>query len=227
MRMALLILACAHGARAGTTLLYDNTTTDTGDTILYSVGPYTALGDQLSLISQGLATQAKVQMYNNGNAGTFDAELDFFQLGGPVGSQLGSFDLTGLASVGSDVINLTFNLGSSFNVPQDMIFMVSVSNQSPGMDLGLDMFEPPAVGSSDNTYMIAESGGVYSQLPTSNENVYFQLSATAIAAAPEPSSLALLLTCLPAMWFGWLTNRRRSRRHETPSAAVSVARAPL
>ena len=38
---------------------------------------------------------------------------------------------------------------------------------------------------------------------------------------------ALLLTCLPAMWFGWLTNRRRSRRHETPSAAVSVARAPL
>jgi len=83
--------------------------------------------------------------------------------------------------------------------------------------LGLDMFEPPTVGSSDNTYMIAESGGIYSQLPTSNENVYFQLSATASAAAPEPCSLALLLTCLPAMWFGWLTTRRRNRRHETPA----------
>jgi hypothetical protein len=217
MQMARLILACAYGARADTTLLYDNTTTDTGDTTLYSVGPYTALGDQLNLVSQGLATQAQVQMYNNGNAGTFDAELDFFQVGGPVGSELGSFDLTGIVSMGSDVINLTFDLGSMLNVPQDIIFTVSVSNLSPGMDLGLDMFEPPTVGSSDNTFMIAESGGVYSQLATNNENVYFQLSGTGSAAAPEPGSLALLLTCLPAVWFGWLTTRRGSRRDETPA----------
>lgn len=220
MQIALFILACASGARADTTVLYSNKATDTGDTVLYSVGPYTALGDQIQLFSPGLATQAQVQMYNNGNAGNFDAELNFFQVGAPVGSELGSFDLTGIASVGSDVINLTFDLGTILNVPQDIIFTVSVSNLSPGMDLGLDMFEPPTVGSSDNTFMIAGSGGLYSQLPSNDENVYFQLSGTGSAAAPEPASLALLITCVPAMWFGWFVTRRRSR-----PAAVTARRA--
>jgi hypothetical protein len=209
----LLILgrACTT-AWAGTTLLYDNTTTDTMDTVLYSIGPYTELGDQIHLVSPGLASQAEVQMFNDGSAGTFDAELDFFQVGNPVGSEIGSFALTGIASAGSDVIDVNFDLGAILNVPQDIIFTVSVSNLSSGVDLGLDMFEPPTVGSSDNTFMIAESGGVYSQLPVNNENVYFQLSGTASTSAPEPSGLALLLICVPAMWFcRWLTGRRRAR----------------
>jgi hypothetical protein len=207
----LLVLGCAYTARAETTVLYDNTTTDTGDTVLYSTGPYTALGDQIHLLSPGLAGQAEVQMFNNGNAGTFDAELDFFQVGGPVGSQLGSSTLTGIASVGADVIDMTFDLSTMLNVPQDIIFTVSISNPTPGMDLGVDMFDPPAVGSSDNTFMIAGSGGTYSQLPVSGENVYFQLSGTASVSAPEPSCLALLGTCVPGMWFWrWLTARRRN-----------------
>ncbi len=215
---ALLILSCVYTARADTTIFYDNTTTDTMDTVFYSIGPYTALGDQLNLVSSGLASQAQVQMFNNGSAGTFDAELDFFQVGDPVGSELGSFHLTGIVSAGLDVINMTFDLGAILDVPQDIIFTVSISNPSPDMDLGLDMFDPPTVGTSDNTFMIAESGGVYSQLPVNNENVYFRLSGPGSAAAPEPCSLALLIICLPAMWFhGWLTTRRRNHRHETPS----------
>jgi hypothetical protein len=210
----LLILGCAYTVRAET-VLYDNTTTDTMDTVLYSIGSYTALGDQLHLISPGLATQAEVQMFNIGNAGTFDAELDFFQVGDPVGSQLGAFHLTGIASTGSDVIDMNFDLGAMLNVPQDIVFTVSISNPTAGMDLGLDMFDPPTAGSSDNTFMIAESGGTYSQLPVSGENVYFQLSGTA-SAAPEPSGLAMLAACVPAMWFcQWLASRRRNRPHET------------
>ncbi len=191
---ALLMLGCAPVARA--TVLYDNTTTDTFDTVFYFSGPYTALGDQIQLISAGTATQAEVEMFNNGDAGTFDAELDFYNVGSPVGSLLGSFDLTDIASVGSDVIDLTFDLGAGLSVPQDLIFTVSVSNTSPNMDLGVDMFEPPTVGSSDNTFMIAESGGVFSQLGTNSENVYFQLSGTANVSTPEASSLTLLGTGL-------------------------------
>lgn len=210
---ALLILGWAFTARAEMTVLYDNTTTDTGDTVLYSTGPYTALGDQIHLLSPGLASQAEVQMFNNGSAGTFNAELDLFQVGGPVGSQIGSSSLTGIVSTGSDVIDMTFDLSTMLSVPQDMIFTVSIGNPTPGMDLGVDMFEPPTVGSSDNTFMIVESGGTYSQLSVNSENVYFQLSGTASISAPEPSSLTLLATCLPAMWFcQWLTARRRDRR---------------
>jgi hypothetical protein len=174
------------------TLLYDNTTTPTFDTVFYFSGPYTALGDQVELISPGTASQAEVELFNGGDAGTFDAELDFFDVGSPVGAPLGSFDLTDISSVGSDVIDLTIDLGAGLPVPEDLIFTVSVSNMSPNMDLGVDMFEPPTVGSSDNSFMIAESGGVYSQLVTNSENVYFQLSGTASVSTPEASSLTLL-----------------------------------
>jgi hypothetical protein len=208
---ALLMLGCASGAHA--TILYDNTTTDTFDTILYSLGPpYTALGDQIHLISAGTADQAKVELFNNGDAGTFDAELDFYNVGSPVGSLLGSFDLTDISSIGSDVIDLTFDLGAGLTVPQDLIFTVTVSNMSSDtMDLGVDMFEPPTVGSSDNSFMIAESGGVFSQLGTNSENVYFQLSGTGGASTPEASSLTLLGTGLLVIGMGALRSRTRRR----------------
>jgi hypothetical protein len=211
---ALLMLGCASGARA--TVLYDNTTTDTLDTFLYSLAqpPYTALGDQIHLISAGTANQAQVEMFNNGDAGTFDATLDFFNVGSPVGSSLGSFDVTNISSVGQDVIDITFNLSGGLSVPQDLIFTVSVSNTSPNMDLGVDMFEPPTVGSSDNSFMIAQSGGVYSQLGTPSENVYFQLSGTTGTSTPEASSFTMLGTSLMTMGIGgW--ERRRHRRART------------
>jgi hypothetical protein len=198
---ALLMLGCVPGAWA--TILYDNTTTNTLDTVFYFSGPYTALGDQIQLISAGTATQAEVELFNNGDAGTFDVELDFYNVGSPVGALLGSFDLTDISSVGSDVIDLTFDLGAGLTVPEDLIFTVSVSNMSSDtMDLGVDMFEPPTVGSSDNTFMIAQSGGVFSQLGTNSENVYFQLSGTAIVSTPEASSLTLLGTGLLVLGIG-------------------------
>jgi len=202
-----LLMFCAPGARADT-LLYDNTTTDTLDTVLYSTGPYVALGDQIHLISAGTANQANVQMFNNGAAGSFDAELDFFNVGSPVGSSLGSFNLTGIPSVGSDVIDLTFGLGG-LTVPQDLVFTVSVNNMSPNMDLGVNMFEPPTVGTSDNSFMIAATAGpALSELGTNSENVYFQLSGTSgVSEAPEVSSLTLLGTGLLVMGL----SARRSR----------------
>jgi hypothetical protein len=80
---------------------------------------------------------------------------------------------------------------------------------SPNMDLGVDMFEPPTVGSSDNSFMIAESGGVYSQLDTNSENVYFQLSGTPGVSTPEASSLTLLGTGLLIMGIAaWVKSGR-------------------
>lgn len=199
MKIAVLIalLMPAIGSRAAADmLLYDNTTTDTGDTVFYSVGPYTALGDDIQLASAGTAAMAEVELFNNGDAGTFDARLNFFNVGSPVGTPLGSFGVTDIPSAGSDVINITFTLGAGLSVPQDLIFTVTVSNVSPNMDLGVDMFQPPTVGSSDPSFMIVESNDVYNHLGTNDENVYFQLAGTAGTAAPEASSLTLLGTGL-------------------------------
>jgi hypothetical protein len=206
--IALLMLTTASGAWAS--LLYDNTSTDTGYTVLYSIGPYTALGDQIQLDSAGVATQAEVELFNNGSAGTFDAELNFFDVGSPVGSFIGSSDLTDISSVGGDVLDLSFDLGGGLAVPQDLIFTVTVSNASAGLDLGVDMFEPPTVGSSDNSFMIVESDGIYYTFDTNSENVYFQLSGTESVAAPEASSCALLGNALLVIGIGAWMRRRRS-----------------
>lgn len=190
--LALLTLAFTPSIRA-TVLLYDNTTVDSGDTVLYSTGPFVALGDQIHLVSAGTATQAKVELFNIGDAGTFDAELDFFDVGSPIGFSIGSFQLMGNSSLGMDVIDLTFDLGAGIPLPQDVVFTVSVSNQSTvTMDLGVDMFLGPTfAGASDETFMIAETGGsMFSQIATNNENVYFQLSG--VAGVPETSSVVLL-----------------------------------
>lgn len=205
--IALLMLTTAPGAWAS--LLYDNTTTDTGETVLYSIGPYTALGDQIQLDSAGVATQAEVELFNNGGAGTFDAQLNFFDVASPVGSFLGSSDLTDISSVGGDALDLTFDLGGGLTVPQDLIFTVTVSNASADLDLGVDMFEPPTVGSSDNSFMIVESDGIFYTLDTNSENVYFQLSGTESVAAPEASSPALLGNALLVIGIGARMRRRR------------------
>jgi hypothetical protein len=207
--IALLTLGCGFAARGD--LLYDNTTTDTGDTVFYSIGPYTALGDEITLASAGTAGLAQVELYNNGDAGTFDAQLNVFNVGSPVGSSLGSYDADGVNSVGSDVIDISFSLGAGLSVPQDLIFTVTVSNESPNMDLGVDMFEPPTVGSSDPSFMIAQSNGVYTEIGTNDEDVYFQLDSTSEAVAPEASSLTLLLAGLLLMGLRGMRRTRAAR----------------
>lgn len=208
--LSFVLLTLGLGSRLlASTLLYDNTTTDTGDTLLYSVGNYVALGDQIQLVSAGTATQAEVQLFNNGTGGTFDAELDLFNVGAPVGSFLGSSQLTGISSTGMDVLNLTFDFGAGIAVPQDLIWTVSISNTSPGMDLGVDFYEPPTTGFSDNTFMIAAtSGPSYFQLGTNMENVFFQLSGA--TSTPEGSSFTLLGSALLVVGIGW---RLRSRSY--------------
>ena len=200
--VVLLALSSASGAFAG--LLYDNTTVDQSHTLIYSTGPYTGIGDQIHLVAAGNAVSALLQMYNNGGAGTFDAELRFYQVGAPVGAQVGgTFTRFNVASAGGDVIDLQFALGG-LAMPQDVIFVATVINATDGMDLGLNLFEPPALGSSDNTFLIVADNTGFSQAASANENVYFQLSDSAV---PEPATFSLFGAGLAA---AGLWRRRRA-----------------
>lgn len=181
----------ANAAAMASNIVYSNTTTDMQDTVFYSAGTYSELGDQIHLDgTDRLASSAVVQFYNNGAAGTFDATLRLYQVGSPVGAQIGNdFVVSGIAAGGTAVFNVTF-LALDVTVPNDLIFTFSVSNASANMDIGVDMFEPPTVGSSDNQFMIAKRGS-FSQFATLSENVFFELDATTLAA-PEPDSIAML-----------------------------------
>jgi hypothetical protein len=185
----------AFGAAA---LLYDNTAVDTFNTLFYSVGPYDGIGDQVQLAAPGHAAAARLQLFNLGAAGNFDVELRLYEAGVPVGPQLGSFSQAGVASAGLDIIDVVFDLGG-LALPQDVVFVAAVQ-AGGGMDLGLNLFQPPTVGLSDSTFLIVDTGTIAPAV-SSNENVYFQ-----ITAVPEPSTLSLLVM---GVAIGGVLRRRR------------------
>lgn len=205
---ALLSLA---GAQAFGSIVYQNTTTDTLDTLPYGANIFTQIGDQIHLGgTDRLATRATVQFYNGiFGGGTFDATLRLFNVGpnagNPVGSQIGpSILLTGITAASLNSFNVVFNL-LPVVLPNDLVFTISVSNQSAGVDIvGLNMFEPPGIGSSDNSFSIANDGTNFIQVPTPMpENVFLQLEAT-----PEPATIGLTGSFL----LGLALFRRRASR---------------
>jgi hypothetical protein len=210
LRLTLLLATLLFGTSAFGAIVYNNITTDTGDTLIYTANGFTQIGDQIALAgTQRLATLAEVQFFNDGtNSGTFDATLRLFNVGSPVGSQIGpNFVMTGIAVGAGSTVNVDFTLPSLL-VPSSLIFTAAVANASSGVDiLGLDMFEPPTIGSSDNTFAIANNGGSFIKTSTPNENVYFQLQAIngTVTTTPEPATFALLSISL----LGLLTLSRR------------------
>jgi hypothetical protein len=195
--LIVLAVACAIPI-FGSTAVFLNTTTDTADTLIYSNLFVTQFGDQIHLAgTERVATFALVQLYNQGDAGTADVTLRLFNVGAPVGGQIGpDFVQTGVAVSG--VTNVGFNL-PNLAVPDDLIFTVSFANQLGGVNIvGLDMFEPPTVGSSDNTFGIGFDGTNFYTYPTNgfdsslNENVFFELDAN----SPEPGTLGLVAAAL-------------------------------
>jgi len=197
-------------AHAG--VVYSNISTDTLQTLAYAANGFTEIGDQITLGgTERYATLATVQFYNNGSAGLFNATLGLFNIGSPVGSQIGSdFVTTSISAPAGDVFNVSFSLGSIL-VPDNLIFAVSVSNQDAGLDLiGLNLFEPPTIGSSDNSFAIAHNGSTFVQASTNNANVFFELQADTAPpppGTPEPATIGFAGTALAALVYA----RRRFR----------------
>lgn len=182
--------------------VYDNATTDIGDTALYSTGPYTAIGDQIHLGgTQRVGTTASTQFYNAGTSGgSFAATLNLYAVGSspasPVGSLLGSFITVGNSINAGDVLNVDWALGGLI-LPDDLVFTVTIGAIRGNVDLGLTVFDPPTVGSSSNQYFIVGSGGVFSQGSQLNghDNIFFRLDAT----VPEPATTGMVALSLLTM----------------------------
>ena len=201
-----LVLAGASVAQAS--VVYNNTTTDTLQTFVYTAAGISELGDTITLGGTARTlTDATVQFFNlSDGGGTFDASLRFWNTGAPVGSQIGSTYTVNSQSIsGLGTTNVTFS-GLNLLVPNTLIFTVSVANFG-FTDLGLNSFEPPSVGSSNNAQIITRNAaGFLAAATTAGEgNLYLLLNATTVNAVPEPSPLVLSGVAV----IGLLAARRR------------------
>ena len=186
-RAVLIFAALIPAAHAG--ILYDNTAFDTFLSVSYNGGSYSGIGDQIHLVSAGNAATALLQFYNESDAGSFGVELRFYDVGAPVGAQIGGvYSVGGIATAGGDVIDVQIPL-AGLALPQDVIFVATITGVSAGVNLWINLFEPPGAGSSDNSYLIVQGDSGFDTAGTIDANVYFQLSD---APAPEPGTCWML-----------------------------------
>jgi hypothetical protein len=214
LRWILLLAALLPAQRSGAVVVYDNTAADTGFGATFTTEPSTELGDQILLDgTERLAQTASVFFFNSVDiAGMFDATLRFYEVASPVGPQIGgSFTVNDIAIDGLGEAFIDFTLGGLL-LPDEVIFTLSV-DQPMGLDVGLTVFDPPAIGSSDEAFFIEHDGVSFNQVtfgpipPGPPSNLYFKLDATAI---PEAITWPIASVVLEfAGLFQWFKSRRR------------------
>ncbi|MGJ5820335.1 hypothetical protein [Paludibaculum fermentans] len=200
--LQLLLALAIGGITAHAATVYSNPAVGSPETAFFSVGPYIEIGDQIQLAGTARsATQATVQLYNPGAAGTFDAILRFYAVGAPVGAPISpDYTLLGQTAPASSDFLLVFPL-AAFVAPDNLIFTLEIQNTSAALDLGLDLYNPPSIGSSDASFLVVRPAS-FSQLSgLQTANLYFQLEADPLGGAPvpEPGTLALSALALSAL----------------------------
>lgn len=203
MKLALLFAGLFTATALHAATVYNNTITDTLDTVVYSTGVYTEIGDRILLAgTDRVADTAAAQFYNLGDDGNFVAKLNLYGVNSnnvDVGSLLGTYTAASMFMTHNNLLEVSWSL-AGLNLPDDLFFTVSVSDFSQGMDLGLTVFDPPTVGSSSDQFFIVKGGSGFAQASLGNgqDNIYFQLNATDGNRIPEPGTAGLMfLAFLP------------------------------
>lgn len=198
--------------------VYDNSTTDTFLTYFYGDLETTRLGDVVQLGGTNrLLSDASVQFFNGSSVtGSFRAQLQLFAFDvaeGTVGPLLHTAT-SGEVSIGDgdDAIRTVHFTGLNVLVPDVLAFMVGIFDATAGLDLGLNVFEPPTIGSSDNARLLLDDdeGDPVVGVTTPGEgNLFFVANARALpVVVPEPANVVLLGTGV--LMLAYVAHRRRA-----------------
>lgn len=219
MLRCLFLLLSLPALYAGPVAVYQNTVTDTGFVDIFTTNSLLTGGDliQFAPNSPQYLVVASTGFGNLSHSvgGTVDVTLDLWSsVGGLPGANLYSGTLTSVNAAANSFVIADFN--PNIAVPNDIIWTLSFSNPSnPLMEFGLPAFDPPSVGSSDNTFVIwSTAPGVFTQASfPDSANYYFETQAT-----PEPATFVLFGVTL--LLLGWRLGHRAA-----PALAVVIVAA--
>lgn len=219
MLRSLFVLLSLPALFAGPVAIYQNNVTDTGFVDSFTTNALLAGGDliQFAPDTPRYLVVASTGFWNLSSSigGTVDVTLDLWSsVGGLPGANLYSGTLTSVNAAANSFVMADFN--PNIVVPSDIIWTLSFSNPSnPLMEFGLPAFDPPSLGSSDNTFVIwSSSPGVFTQASfPDSANYYFGAQAT-----PEPATFVLCGVTL--LLLGW-----RLRHRAAPALAVVIVAA--
>lgn len=220
MKISMLLAGLVAATALQAAPVYDNTATDTFDTVVYSASSLTEIGDQIHLAgTERIGNKASVQFFNLGAAGTFNATLNLYSVvaNSPnVGGLLQSFASINNAISGSSTSEVVWALGGLVLL-DDLIFTVTIDSSSAGVDLGLTVFDPPTVGSSDSSFLIIRGNSGFAHGVTGNghDNIYFLLDASSPNAVPEPGTGGAVILAMLSL-FAIQARRRVSRGKVAP-----------
>lgn len=199
-------------------IIYDNTTTRLGSSLLFSA---LQMGDEVQAAGTArLVSELQIGVSQQGTAGTADLRARLYANDGP-GGQPGSLlwesallddlPLTG----GIELIPFPVPL---VPVPDTFTWTIQISDARP-IGVGLPFFNPPTVGSSPDYAWFGGPGSWTRQTVPIPANLMARVTAVGGAGAvPEPRAAALALTGLLGMLFAAARVRRANR---APCAGTS------
>ena len=193
--MIVLLGAAAWGQAA---VVYDNTRFDLGLSLNYAANQLEEAGDQVSFPATPGGSLplngASFEIFNENASDTLtNATLRLYRvMDSTLSTLIGSFTLPGATVNAGSIGLLTFTLPDVV-VPGEIVWTLEFSNSS---GLGLNLYNPPVIGSSNPaSAWFRTTGGTLqenvfaSDPPERNFNATFL---TASAPVPEPSTLVLI-----------------------------------
>ena len=183
-------------------VLYNNTTNDTGFTDSFIQNSLVEAGDQIQLTSGGLVSSATTALFNSGSEGqALSITLRLYNVDGTdLGSQITSSTLSNVNFAAGALTPLTFS-GLNVTLPQNVVWTLSFTATDP-IALELPDYDAPTIGTSDNTTVWWDTGSGL-QLTTpgfDTENYYFAVQG-GDTATPEPAAFILSGAGLALLWF--------------------------
>ncbi|MBL0937662.1 MAG: hypothetical protein IBJ03_02145 [Gemmatimonadaceae bacterium] len=179
--------------------VYDNSSFDTFITYAFSAVNATRIGDVAQLEGMNrLLSNLSIQLYNfSGSSGFFDAQLELYNYDGSIGPLIGNASVSGVGINGNGTQTVTFT-DLDLVVPDQFAFVIGISSIVGAIDVGLNIFGPPTIGSSDDAHLLVDYGsGIQDGTTAQGEgNLYMVANALPVS---EPSTALLIVFGLASL----------------------------